>query len=116
MGSVKSATGDLGRMREDRRLAGESLAIMSGDDDLTLAMMADPAISAAGVISVMSNLAPGALSRMVKAQAEGETDQAQGISEALSPLLKLVGCSVTSVRDIPGVGEVEVTDTFELDQ
>mgnify|MGYP002038548121 CR=1 FL=1 len=34
--AVKQATGDLDRMRYDRTLCGEGLAIMSGDDDLTL--------------------------------------------------------------------------------
>lgn len=67
--AVKQATGDLDRMRRDRELAGPGLAIMSGDDDMTLPMMNDPAISASGVISVMGNLVPKALSDMVAARA-----------------------------------------------
>ena len=40
--AVKEATGDLERMRRERTLTDGKLAIMSGDDDLTMAMMEDP--------------------------------------------------------------------------
>jgi len=57
--AVKQATGDLDRMRLDRQLAGPALSILSGDDELTLTMMRDDDIRACGVISVLSNIAPG---------------------------------------------------------
>ena len=59
--AVKEATGNLDRMRRERSLCAKGFAIMSGDDDLTATMMTDPAIRAAGVISVMSNICPGAI-------------------------------------------------------
>jgi 4-hydroxy-tetrahydrodipicolinate synthase len=111
--AVKQATGDLERMRQDHRLAGSSLAIMSGDDDLTLAMMADPEICATGVISVMSNLAPGALSRMVKAFRSGDQAAAKNIAAQLNPLFKLVGCKVPGSRSLPDGRVVEVEDRFK---
>lgn len=110
--AVKQATGDFERMREDRALAGPTLAILSGDDDLTLPMMQDPAIHAAGVISVMSNLAPRAVTEMVEAQLAGDTARAQARSSELAPLLRLVGCKVTSTRRLPNGQEARVIDRF----
>ncbi|HJL22886.1 MAG TPA: 4-hydroxy-tetrahydrodipicolinate synthase, partial [Polyangiaceae bacterium LLY-WYZ-15_(1-7)] len=110
--AVKRATGDLDRMRYDRDLAGESLAILSGDDDLTLAMMADSHIAASGVVSVMSNLVPKALSEMIAAQAAGDVSRAGEIANQVGPFLKLVGCRARSTRTLPDGRSIEVEDKF----
>lgn len=110
--AVKEATGDLDRMRLERRLAGPSLAILSGDDDMTVAMMNDPEIGCAGVISVISNIAPGAISAMVRAQGRGDAQEVARVVEALAPILKLVGCEVTSTRTLPNGQTTEVADKF----
>lgn len=110
--AVKEATGDLDRMREDRKLAGDSLAIMSGDDDMTLTMMQDDGIRAAGVISVMTNMVPAAIVEMVGAQRNGDAGKAGEIAGKLAPIFKLVGCAVTNEREIPGGQTVSVVDKF----
>ncbi|MBN2197300.1 MAG: dihydrodipicolinate synthase family protein [Polyangiaceae bacterium] len=110
--AVKEATGDLARMRQDREFAGDTLAILSGDDDLTLPMMTDPAIRAAGAISVMSNVAPGAVSALVTAAAAGDADRANRLAEELAPLLGLVGCKVFSSCRLPNGREAQVEDRF----
>ncbi len=110
--AVKQATGDLARMRLDRELGGEGLAILSGDDDLTLAMMTDPAIRASGVISVISNLAPRAVSALTAAAAAGDTATASRLAEELAPLLGLVGCKITARRRLPDGREATVEDRF----
>lgn len=110
--AVKQATGDLDRMRYDRDLCGDSLAIMSGDDDLTLPMMNDPGIKASGVISVMGNLVPRALSDMVAARAAGEVGRAGEIASKISPLLKIVGVRVHGSRKLPNGRELRVEDKF----
>ncbi|MBE7464173.1 MAG: 4-hydroxy-tetrahydrodipicolinate synthase [Planctomycetes bacterium] len=110
--AVKQATGDLERMRQDRALAGPTLGIFSGDDDLTLAMMQDPQIGACGVISVMTNLLPGAVRKMVHAQRSGDAATAGDLGRKLAPIFKLVVCPVTSKRSIPGGATVEVQDKF----
>lgn len=110
--AVKQATGDLDRMRYDRTLSGETLAIMSGDDDLTLPMMNDPGIRASGVISVMANLVPKALSEMVAARAEGDVGRAGEIGNKVGPLLKIVGVKSRSVRKLPSGQELQVEDKF----
>ncbi len=110
--ALKSATGDVERMRLDRKLAGPSLTIYSGDDELTLSMMADKEIEAAGVISVMSNIAPAAVSELCRAQREGNADRASELSAALAPLFGLVGCAVPATRKLPNGQEVSVEDRF----
>lgn len=110
--AVKQATGDLERMRLDRKLAGPGLRILSGDDDLTLTMMQDESIGACGVVSVMSNLVPGAVSAMVRAQLAGDSEETERITKALSPVFALITCSVTAVRTLPNGQSVEVTDKF----
>ncbi|MGB5810923.1 MAG: 4-hydroxy-tetrahydrodipicolinate synthase [Polyangiales bacterium] len=110
--TVKEATGDLERMRLDRQLAGPALSILSGDDDMTLAMMRDPAVRACGVVSVMANLVPGSLRGMVRAQDADDLEEADRLAEALSPILQLVTCSVTSVRTLPNGQTAETTDKF----
>lgn len=110
--AVKQATGDLARMRRDRALAGDSLAILSGDDDLTMEMMQDGAIAASGVISVMANVAPAAVKRMVAAQRSGDSTAAQRLEAALAPILRLVVCRAKSLRVLPGGVSLEVEDRF----
>lgn len=110
--AVKQATGDLERMRLDRRLAGPALRILSGDDDLTLRMMRDDDIRASGVISVVSNIAPGSVAAMVRAQAAGDVGEADRLGQALAPLFGLVTCTVTSLRSLPNGQSIEVADRF----
>lgn len=89
--TVKEATGDLGNMARTREVCGDDFDIMSGDDDKTVAMMTDPKIGAAGVISVMSNVAPGPIQRMTEALLDGDRDTADGLATALKPLFGMVG-------------------------
>lgn len=88
--SVKEATGDLENMKLTRRLCGDDFDILSGDDDKTFTMMTLPEIAASGVISVASNVAPRALSRMTHLILNGEVEEAQEIVDALQPLFALV--------------------------
>jgi 4-hydroxy-tetrahydrodipicolinate synthase len=106
---VKSATGDLERMRRDRALAGESLQITSGDDDLTLKMMRDSQIRACGVISVMSNLLPGAIVELVR---NADSPQADAIQAAIQPLFDSITIVIDNVRQLSNGEKVVVSDKF----
>lgn len=88
--TVKEATGNLENMRRTRVCCGESLTILSGDDGMTFQMMTDGAIGAGGVISVMSNIAPAAVSQMVHHLADGNRQAAEELNAALAPLFALV--------------------------
>lgn len=88
--TVKEATGNLDNMRRTRACCGPDFTILSGDDGLTVQMMTDPDITAAGVISVVSNIAPKAMKDLVRLLAAKEIDQARQLAEALKPLFGLV--------------------------
>ncbi len=93
--TVKEATGNLDNMRRTRECCGPDFTILSGDDGLTYQMMTDPAIGAAGVISVASNVVPAAVTRMVAAIKEGDLDTAAALQKALAPLFNLVTVKTT---------------------
>ncbi|MCJ7663864.1 MAG: 4-hydroxy-tetrahydrodipicolinate synthase, partial [Desulfobacterales bacterium] len=88
--AVKDATGDLERMAKTRRLLGDAFDILSGDDDMTLAMMTREDIKAQGVVSVISNIVPKALTEMSAALSQGDLARGTKLAEALDPLFKIV--------------------------
>ncbi len=88
--TVKEATGDIENMRHTRACCGPDFTILSGDDGMTCEMMTDPQIKAAGVISVVSNIAPGAVAEMVSLLKEGNREEAEKLISALEPLFGLV--------------------------
>ncbi len=109
---VKEATGNLDRMARTRQLAGPDFFIMSGDDDITFKIMTDPAIKAAGVISVVSNVAPAAVEMMCRAILNGDTATAEAVRDALSPLFGIVTVKAENERRLPDGATVTVQDRF----
>jgi 4-hydroxy-tetrahydrodipicolinate synthase len=97
--AVKDATGNFDNMRRIRECCGDNFALLSGDDNLTCRMMADPLINACGVISVYANIFPGAMSQMVAAAARGESEVAGRLEKKMGPLLELV--TVTTTETTP---------------
>jgi 4-hydroxy-tetrahydrodipicolinate synthase len=88
--AVKEATGDLENMRLTRKLCGTDFNILSGDDDKTYAMMTTPEIASTGVISVTSNIAPGAVQNMVQCILNHKMEEASKLCSALQPLFAIV--------------------------
>ncbi len=72
--ATKEATGNVLRAQEIVRTLGSRITVLSGDDALTVPMMA---IGAKGVISVTSNLYPAEVSRVTKLALEGKWDEAR---------------------------------------
>jgi 4-hydroxy-tetrahydrodipicolinate synthase len=93
--SVKEATGNLANMKRTRTCCGPNFTILSGDDGLTFDMMTDPDIRAGGVISVVSNVAPGAVADLVKLLEAKEMERAEALRDDLTPLFGLVTVSTT---------------------
>ena len=88
--TVKEATGNLDNMRRTRKCCGPDFTILSGDDALTFDMMTDPGIQASGMIAVISNVAPAAMSEMVRLLVQGNRAEAERLRTALDPLFDLV--------------------------
>ena len=93
--TVKEATGDLENMKRTRACCGPDFTILSGDDGLTYTIMTDRAVGAAGVISVISNVAPAAVVKMVRLISDGQQDAARELASALEPLFGLVTVKTT---------------------
>lgn len=89
--AVKEASGDFNRMMRTRELLDDDFNIISGDDPNTLKMMADPKIIASGVVSVISNIAPGPIEKYTRFILKGRIDEAEKIDDALAPLFSVVG-------------------------
>ncbi len=88
--SVKEATGNILNMKQTRKCCGNDFSIFSGDDGLVFEMMTDPEIKASGVISVITNIAPKALTDMVMFINDNNVKEAEKLHKALEPLLGLV--------------------------
>jgi len=73
---------------------GSGLAVLSGDDPLTLPMMA---VGAVGVVSVLSNVAPAALVRLVAAANAGDVATARALHYELLDLAKTLFVEVNPV-------------------
>jgi 4-hydroxy-tetrahydrodipicolinate synthase len=93
--TVKEATANLDNMRRTRECCGPDFTILSGDDGMTYEMMEDPKISAAGVISVASNVAPKAVTQMVQLYSDGNQSEAKALMLKLKPLFNLVTVKTT---------------------
>jgi 4-hydroxy-tetrahydrodipicolinate synthase len=83
--AVKEASGSLEQMSRVRLLCGDKLALISGDDALTLPVMA---IGGVGVMSVVANIAPRATADLVAKAAQGDYAGARAIHYALLPLVR----------------------------
>jgi len=99
MNTVKEATGDLENMKRTRECCGDDFTILSGDDGMTFQMMTDPTIRAAGVISVVSNVIPGAVVEMVNLLKKGDINSAQTLLKKIEPLFNLV--TVKTIESTP---------------
>ncbi len=81
--AIKEASGNLGQMAEIMSLAGDKITLLSGDDNLTLPILA---IGGKGVISVVANIVPRDTADMVMAWEEGDVDLSKGLFFKLFPL------------------------------
>jgi 4-hydroxy-tetrahydrodipicolinate synthase len=78
--AIKDATGNILRCQEIVRRLGDRLTVLSGDDALTVGMMA---CGATGVISVTSNVLPKAVSDVTRLALAGDFAAARSLHLAL---------------------------------
>ncbi|MBU1062114.1 MAG: 4-hydroxy-tetrahydrodipicolinate synthase [Candidatus Omnitrophica bacterium] len=82
---VKEASGSLDQMSRIHALCGEGFDLISGDDSLTLPLLA---IGGTGVISVLSNIVPKEVAELVSKFKNGDIDGARKSHYKLLPLVK----------------------------
>jgi 4-hydroxy-tetrahydrodipicolinate synthase len=82
---VKEASGSLDQMAQVIAACGPDFTVLSGDDNLTLPLMA---IGGHGVISVIANLVPRETADMVHAALDGDWKRARDLHYKLLPLAR----------------------------
>jgi 4-hydroxy-tetrahydrodipicolinate synthase len=83
----KESTPNMDRISELKRLLGDNFTILSGDDSLTLPMMA---LGAKGVISVANNIMPREVKQMVDYALKGDFKKAREMHYYLYELFKVL--------------------------
>ncbi len=82
---IKEATGNLNQVSEVIRLCPDDFAVMSGDD---FTAMATVAIGGTGVISVVSNVAPAEMAKLMELSLAGDFAAARKVHYRLFPLMQ----------------------------
>jgi len=83
--AVKEASGNLNQMAEIRNMCDADFDLISGDDSVTLPVLA---IGGCGVISVIANIIPKDVSDMVSAYMNGDIEKARDLYYKTLPLVK----------------------------
>ena len=98
--AIKEATGNMAQMVEIMHLCGDKIDVYSGEDALTVPMMA---MGAAGTISVLSNVAPKESVAMTDACKAGDFKTAAKMQADLLPLINALFSEVNPIPAKAGV-------------
>jgi 4-hydroxy-tetrahydrodipicolinate synthase len=91
---LKEAGGDLAKTADTIAHSLETFAVLSGDDALTLPMLA---IGGRGVISTTSNVAPVEMAEITRAFLAGRPDAAREAHYRLLPLMQALFCETNPI-------------------
>jgi 4-hydroxy-tetrahydrodipicolinate synthase len=83
---VKEASGNISQMCEVCRSVPADFLVLSGDDVVTLPLMA---VGGRGIISVVSNEIPAEMSQLVEAAERGDYPAARAIHTRIMPLMQI---------------------------
>jgi 4-hydroxy-tetrahydrodipicolinate synthase len=83
---VKEASGNLAQIMDIIRDAPRDFRVLSGDDAMTVAIIA---LGGVGVVSVVSNQAPGMMSAIVDAALDADFAKARSLHYKLLPLMNI---------------------------
>jgi 4-hydroxy-tetrahydrodipicolinate synthase len=90
--AIKEASGSVDQVSAILNLC--DINVLSGDDSLTLPMLA---VGAKGVVSVAANVAPAEIKAMIDDFNEGNIEEAQRIHYQLLPLFKVLFCETNPI-------------------
>lgn len=91
---IKEASGSLDQVTRTVEACGPDFCVLSGDDSLTLPIMA---VGGKGVIAVISNIMPETLCALVKAMHAGDLKAAQVAHYTLLPVMKAMGLETNPI-------------------
>lgn len=92
--AVKEANGDLSSILRLRHAVGDELAIYSGNDDQIVPILS---LGGAGVISVLSNVAPFDTHEICRLYFEGKVQEAAELQIAYTDLIDALFCEVNPI-------------------
>jgi len=84
--AIKEASGDLSQIMAILRERPDGFRVLSGDDAVTLPLMA---LGADGVVSVVSNETPALMSQLVNLALDGDWERARELHYRLLPLMEV---------------------------
>lgn len=82
--AIKEASGNLAQISDIVRGRPEGFTVLSGDDSLTLSVMA---LGGEGIISVVSNAVPGPVAQLCNAAQAGDWTTARALHHRLTPFV-----------------------------
>lgn len=82
---IKEATGDIGFMAKLMSVLPKDFTLLSGDDNITLPVLS---IGGTGVVSVVSNLFPATISKMVSLWDQGNIQESRNIYYKMMPVFQ----------------------------
>ena len=83
---VKEASGNITQMAEVCHVVAAEFLVLSGDDAITLPLMA---LGGRGIVSVVSNEIPAEMVQMVEAAERGDFAAARGVQKRILPLMQV---------------------------
>lgn len=90
--ALKEASGNIEQISETFRLCGGAIDIYSGDDAITLPILA---LGGIGVISVASNAVPRLMHDLCQSWFDGDIERSRGLQFRVNPLVKALFCEVS---------------------
>lgn len=91
---LKEAGGDIGRTGDIIAACGEELPVFCGSDEMTVPMLS---LGAAGVVSVLSNAFPAAVSQMAESWFQGDILRSRDLQLQYLPLIRLLFKQVSPI-------------------
>lgn len=85
--AIKEATGNVSRSADLIAAFGSRFTVLSGDDGLTLPILA---LGGRGVVSVASNVVPAEIARLIDLALAAKWDEARALAQRLRPLFEVL--------------------------
>ena len=104
---VKEASGSLEQMAKIKKLCPKDFLLISGDDALTLPVMA---IGGTGIISVVANIIPRDVADMCAAFEKGDIRRAQELHYRMLPLVKAMFIETNPIPVKTAMGLMKMCD------
>ncbi len=104
---VKEASGNLEQMSRIKALCPDHFDLLSGDDGLTLPVLA---LGGTGIISVVANIVPRDVANLVKEFQKGNIAKAQSLHYKLLPLVKAMFIETNPIPVKTAMGLLDICE------